>query len=310
VRPGQLRCPGKNLPMRIDRQLTTAVFHPLQRAGIAASGLRLPILMFHSVSDDPENGSAPYFKTNTAPNVFRRHMNQLAAEGYKTLDLVEAVGFLFAGRQWPEKSVAITFDDGYRDFHTHAFPALREHGFTATVFLPTAFISNQRRQFKNTDCLTWDEVRELRAAGIGFGSHTVNHLKLLELSFPQIETELVESKQQMEQELGEPVRTFAFPYAFPQANREFVQEFRELLMRARYACCVTTELGRVKIGDDPYLLKRLPVNSLDDEDLLRAKLEGGYDWLAVPQSLAKKVKALRGFPKKNESAGAPPGPGA
>lgn len=53
--------------MRIDRKLTTAVFHPLQRAGIPGAGFRLPILMFHSISDDPENGVAPYFKTNTAP---------------------------------------------------------------------------------------------------------------------------------------------------------------------------------------------------------------------------------------------------
>jgi peptidoglycan/xylan/chitin deacetylase (PgdA/CDA1 family) len=293
--------------MRIDRQLTTAIFHPLHRAGIASTGFRLPILMFHSVSDDPENGVSPYYKTNTAPGVFRRQMRQLAGEGYKTMDLIEAVRLLSAGERPADKTLIVTFDDGFRDFYVHAFAALQEHGFTATVFLPTAFISDHRRSFKNTECLTWAEVREMRARGIGFGSHTVNHPKLAELSRPQVEHELVESKARIEQELGEPIRAFAFPYAFPQGNGFFGRDFRDLLIRAGYACCVTTELGRVRIGDDPYRLKRLPVNSLDDEALLRAKLEGGYDWLGWPQYLVKKVKKWRTLARKTKLAAAPAG---
>jgi peptidoglycan/xylan/chitin deacetylase (PgdA/CDA1 family) len=294
--------------MRIDRQLTTAVFHPLQRAGIAASGFRLPILMFHSVSDDPETGVSPYFKTNTAPAVLRRQLRQLSAEGYKSMDLVEAVRLVAAGDRPPDKTFVITFDDGFRDFHTHAFPALQEHGFTATVFLPTAFISDQRRSFKNTECLTWSEVRELRARGIGFGSHTVNHPKLVELSRAQLEQELAESKAAIERQLGEPVKSFAFPYAFPQGNGAFCEQFGSLLAQVDYACCVTTEVGRVKIGDNPYRLKRLPVNSLDDEALLRAKMEGGYDWLGVPQYLVKQVKKLRVRKHKATAASTPGAP--
>jgi peptidoglycan/xylan/chitin deacetylase (PgdA/CDA1 family) len=294
--------------MRIDRQLTTAVFHPLQRAGIAASGFRLPILMFHSVSDDPEAGVSPYFKTNTAPGVLRRQMRQLARDGYKTIDLLEAVRASAAGDKLPDKSFVITFDDGFRDFFVHAFPVLREHGFTATVFLPTAFISDQRRSFKNTECLTWSEVRELRAGGIGFGSHTVNHPKLVQLSRPEIERELADSKAAIERELGQPVGTFAYPYAFPQDNAGFARDFRDLLVLAGYACCVTTELGRVRIGDDPYRLKRLPVNSLDDEALLRAKLEGGYDWLGWPQYLVKQAKKWRLRKRKTNLPSTPGSP--
>jgi peptidoglycan/xylan/chitin deacetylase (PgdA/CDA1 family) len=289
--------------MRIDRQLTTAVFHPLQRAGITGPGYGLPILMFHSVSDDPENGVSPYFKTNTAPGVLRRQLSQLAGQGYRTVDLLEAVGVLLAGNRPPEKTVVITFDDGFRDFYIHAFPALLEHGFTATVFLPTAFISDQRRSFKSTECLTWSEVREMRSRGVGFGSHTVNHPKLVELSSSEVERELVESKARIEQQIGEAVRSFAFPYAFPQRNRFFTHDFRDILVQAGYGCCVTTELGRVRMGDDPYRLKRLPVNSLDDEALLRGKLEGGYDWLGLPQYLFKVVKEWRVRARKTHFGG-------
>ena len=63
-----------------------------------------------------------------------------------------------------------------------------------------------------------------------------------------------------------------------------------MLIRAGYVCCVTTELGRIKQGDDPFRLARLPVNSLDDPALFQAKIEGGYDWLAFPQKALKKFK--------------------
>jgi peptidoglycan/xylan/chitin deacetylase (PgdA/CDA1 family) len=280
-----------NLPrIRLDRALTTAVFHPLERAGLARGSVRLPILMYHSLSVNSEKDVAAYYKTNTDPLIFRQQMRQLAAEGFKTMDLMQVIARLQNDRPFAEKTIVITFDDGFRDFYTHGFPILKEHGFDATVFLPTAFIGNDRRSFKNIECLTWPEVRELRKAGVGFGSHTVNHPQLKDLPRKEIERELVESKVEIEQQTGEPMSAFCYPYAFPQENKSFARDFRELLIQSGYAGCVTTELGRVRPGDDPYRLKRLPANSLDDPALFRAKLEGGYDWLAVPQALLKKFK--------------------
>ena len=276
--------------IRLDRSLTTAIFHPLERAGLARRSSRLPILMYHSLSANPENGVAAYYKTNTDPLIFRQQMRYLAAEGYKTMGLTQVIARLKNDRPFPEKTVVITFDDGFKDFYTHGFPILSELGFIATVFLPTAFVDDKRRSFKNIECLTWSEVREMRKAGIEFGSHTVNHPELKNLPHKDVERELVESKAQIEQQLGEPMSLFSYPYAFPQGNRPFARGFRDLLKQSGYACCVTTEIGRVRPGDDPYLLKRLPANSLDDPALFRAKLEGGYDWLAVPQALIKKLK--------------------
>ena len=275
--------------IRIDRTLTTAVFHPLSRA-LGGGGLGLPVLMYHRVCDDPEAGVSPYYKVNTNPAMFHQHLRQLAEEGYRTMDLAEVAGVLARGEPLAPKGVVITFDDGFRDFYTQAFPALQEHHFTATVFLPTAFIQGERRAFKGAECLTWEEVREMRLAGIEFGSHTVNHPRLVELGRQEIERELRDSKDQLEQQLAEAVTTFAYPFAFPQADRAFADAFRGLLAQAGYTCCATTEIGRVKAGDDPYRLKRLPANSLDDPAFFRAKLEGGYDWLAWPQAAAKTVK--------------------
>ena len=159
-------------------------------------------------------------------------------------------------------------------------------GATA-CFLATDFIGNEPRRFKGRECMTWSEVRELRKAGVEFGSHTVTHPKLYELEPARIREELEESKAVIENELGEAIGSFAYPYAFPSADRAFADRFAGLLKDAKYDLAVTTRVGRVGAGDGPFALKRLPINSTDDARLLRAKLEGAYDWLGIPQHISK-----------------------
>jgi peptidoglycan/xylan/chitin deacetylase (PgdA/CDA1 family) len=139
--------------------------------------------------------------------------------------------------------------------------------------------------------LTWQEIRELRENDIRFGSHTVNHPKLYELPWNTIESELKLSKERIEQELGEEITTFAYPYAFPQEDQRFVSRFTDMLQQAGYRNCLTTVIGRLRANDDPFRLKRLPANSCDDEALFTAKLEGAYDWLSVVQGFFRSGKA-------------------
>jgi peptidoglycan/xylan/chitin deacetylase (PgdA/CDA1 family) len=322
---------------------------PLQRAAGYLGGLSgathhvllaapVPVLMYHSVSEDPEGRISPYYQVTTRPVVFRQHMQFLADHGYRTLTVTQLVDSLTTGPRDPGTTgpiappvrnpalrhsntpsqrsasdpslrdsttpsprwVAITFDDGFQDFSTQAFPVLQEHGFTATVFLPTAFIGDTRRRFRPStlssqpstgqECLTWSEVKELRHAGIEFGSHTVSHPKLIELPWPEVRTEVVDSKLEIEQHLGCGITAFCYPFAFPQADNGFSHTFRDLLSDCGYACCATTEIGRVHAGSDPFRLKRMPVNSLDDPDLFAAKLDGAYDWLGPVQALSKRVR--------------------
>jgi peptidoglycan/xylan/chitin deacetylase (PgdA/CDA1 family) len=298
--------------MRLDRFLTLWLFRPW-RALVPATGPRLPVLMYHSISDDPEPTFSPYYKVCTSPQRFAEQMQWLADDGYRGVTLSEGLAALqnkesdneqAPGRETDsnkdsnsalknQKLVAITFDDGFRDFHTAAAPVLRHHGFTATMYLPTAFIGDERKSFKGRECLTWEEVRELQGAGMEFGSHTVNHPKLVSLGWPEIEAELIESKTTLEQRLKQKAGTFAYPFAFPQENREFTARLSDLLQKIGYENCVTTIIGRVKTGDSPFTLKRLPANSCDDRSLLSAKTGGAYDWLGVPQTLARQTKKRR-----------------
>jgi peptidoglycan/xylan/chitin deacetylase (PgdA/CDA1 family) len=189
----------------------------------------------------------------------------------------------------PAKLVALTFDDGFRDFQTAAFPVLKRHGFSATMYLPTASIGDDRRSFKSRECLTWSEVTELSQAGIEFGSHTVNHPELENLSWPEIENELRASKSMIEERLGCRIHSYAYPYAFPQAAPRFAKRFRDVLVGSGYESCVTTRIGRIRPGVDLLQLPRLPASSEDDRPLFEAKLGGAYDWVAVPQACKKDV---------------------
>jgi peptidoglycan/xylan/chitin deacetylase (PgdA/CDA1 family) len=309
--------------MRFDRLITLGVVSPARHAldSLAAFGFRhstfdprLPILMYHSVSDDPEPLSSPYYRTVTSPAIFAAQMTLLEEEGYHVVTLREGLAMLSAqaaeAKEYEAREegnghlpfraaaanlVALTFDDGFRDFLTNAFPVLEQHGFSATVYLPTAFIAEDRaeagdiegRSFKARECLIWSEVAALSEAGIEFGSHTVHHSKLVNLEWTEIEDELCESKRAIEEHLGASARAFAYPYAFPQTEKRFAKHFCELLTSSGYQSCVTTAIGRARVPVDFLHLPRLPMNGADDPALLTAKLTGSYDWLSIPQVMTK-----------------------
>ena len=278
--------------MRLDRFITLHVARPLLSLRHPAKP-RLPILMYHSIANDPENGRSGYYKVCTAPVRFAEQMTWLAEHGYEGVTLGTGLARLNSPRiENSRKPVAITFDDGFKDFYTEAFPILQRHRFRATMYLPTGFIGDERQSFQSRECLTWSEVSELHSAGIEFGSHTVTHPKLIGMDWPGVEEELWESRSIIENRLGASVNSFAYPYAFPKAKRDFVPRFRQTLQKTGYRSCATTEVGRQRPADDLLSLKRLPVNDEDDVPLFRAKVEGAYDWLATPQTAAKTARHL------------------
>lgn len=250
----------------------------------------MPVLMYHSISDDAEAGVNAYYRVATSPARFAEQMQWIADVGCQGVSLEEGMAQLTTGKSTGRPLVAITFDDGFRDFYTAAWPVLQRHQFTATMYLPTALISEQRRSFRGKECLTWSEVRGLRSQGIHFGSHTVNHLKLYDLPWREIENELSQSKQRIEQELGEKVASFAYPYAFPQEDGCFTARLTKLLCRQGYHSCATTLIGCVRNGDDAFQLKRLPANSGDGRALFLAKLAGAYDWMGRLQTTFRRTK--------------------
>jgi peptidoglycan/xylan/chitin deacetylase (PgdA/CDA1 family) len=355
------------MSFRLDRLLTLYFFAPLAGLFPPKKGIRIPILMYHSISDDPETGH-PYFWINTSPARFAEHMKFLHDNGYKVISLSEAVDLIrktepatgnfrspasseaileAEGRSSsvsdpqakrssllpaprsplpassPQSSdlspssaarvgqrstvggrssltrnpqpatrnpVVLTFDDGYRDFYTHAFPVLEKYGFTATVFLPTAFIENGGGGIKGKKHMNWKEVKELVARGVDFGAHTVNHKPLKELENNKLEEEIKGSKEKIEGAIGKACDSFSFPYAFPEKGLELKANLLRLLKQYGFKTGVTTTIGCASPGQDPTFLARIPVNGDDDEKFFQAKLAGTYSWMKPAQLAYKSLK--------------------
>jgi len=271
---------------RIDRLVTLYVCHPVAKLIGWSEKYCVPVLSYHSISENLFGKVHPYHQINTPSSVFAAQMKWLRNEGFQTIGMTE----LMTGFERSDnlaKKIVLTFDDGYRDFYTDAFPVLRQCGFSATVFLATDRIRERSVRVEGADYLTWNEVRELHSHGFTFGSHSVTHADLRSLGPDQIDYELGYSKETIEDKIGSPVESFSYPFTLPEEDHDFIRYLADTLENLGYQNGVSSTIGRAMPSDARFFLPRLSVNSWDDVELLRAKVEGGYDWLHWPQWLYK-----------------------
>ena len=206
------------------------------------------ILTYHSIDD---SGSV----LSISPRIFAEHMRILAERGVEIVSLREIVRRM-NGQGGAGPAVAITFDDGFRNVYEQGFPILRQYRFPATVFLVTDYCGgmnswpSQPASITRQPLLSWTQIKEMNQAGITFGSHSRTHPNLTKVSARATEDELVGSKQAIEDGLGAPVDTFAYPYG---AYQDRVKE----LTRAHFALACSTTLGFVNPGSDGFALERL-----------------------------------------------------
>ena len=223
--------------------------------------------MYHRVSDERDELAA-------TPRRFREQMEFLASEGYRVVGVSEAVDLAVSGDP-SERTLGLTFDDGYRDIAENALPVLAEHGFRATVFLATG-VTDGRASFswyrRQPPVLRWDEVVELDRAGtLGFEAHTVTHPNLLALDDETARAEIWESKGELEKHLGRPVSVFAYPAGL------FGARERRFAAAAGFRLAVSCEPGLNGPETDPLALRRRQIDARDSLLDFRAKIEGGHD---------------------------------
>jgi peptidoglycan/xylan/chitin deacetylase (PgdA/CDA1 family) len=220
------------------------------------------ILMYHSLSA----GAAPVC---IAPETFREQLAALAECGYRTVSLAHVAGWLRGESELSERSVVLTFDDGFDDFATVAFPELHARGWTATVFLPSGKVGGAADWEANAPgrLMSWPTVAELARAGIDFGAHTVSHADLTALPPAVAHEEIVGSKRQIEDQLGRPVTSFAAPYG--RTTRAVRAEIGR-----HYAAAVSTRLARVRPASDPHDLPRIEMWYFRNPRRWRAYLQG------------------------------------
>jgi peptidoglycan/xylan/chitin deacetylase (PgdA/CDA1 family) len=280
--------------MRYDRLITLHTPIPALFGSRNESVARLPILMYHSVSDYKKSYVGKYYETTTTPQSFSRQMQWLVQNGFKTKKLLDSSDPKFIDADCGnDKSVIITFDDGLQDFLENAFPILFRANFLATVYLVTGWVRKQSGRYNGKKYLTWTQVRELKKVGIEFGSHTVSHPQLWKLSKKEIHKEVLVSKQTIEDQLGSRIELFSYPYAFPEMDTDFVECLRRTLAECGYRNCVTTMVGTEDASLEKFFLRRLPINEHDDPSLFVGKVTGKYDWVHAVQYLKKRFVGIK-----------------
>lgn len=198
----------------------------------------VPILYYHSVMQ--ENGN----ELRMPPEQFEAQMAYLKNRGYQSISFEQLYQATYKGGALPERPFLITFDDGYVDNFTTAFPIIAQHGFTATIFMVTSYING-------AGYLSWGQLGELVANGWEIEGHTAKHPYLTKLDPNTMVSELTLSKELLERELGQPVDFFAYPYG--DLNDDVIQALKD----TGYLMAVTTERGWANSNTDEWHLQRI-----------------------------------------------------
>lgn len=207
---------------------------------IIINDIAIPVLNYHKVDEQK-------IALSISPSDFEQQMKYLSEEGYHTITPTEMMNALEYGTELPEKPIMITFDDGYLDNYTNAYPVLLKYGFTATIFVVTGFINHDPR-FMN-----WDQIREMKANGFVFGSHTVNHKSLTELSYYEAKNELLLSAEELDKQLGIEEHFLAYP------TGTYNLTIAKLAEACGYRAAFTIKYGDVDEASNYYALERIPI---------------------------------------------------
>jgi peptidoglycan/xylan/chitin deacetylase (PgdA/CDA1 family) len=243
------------------------------------------ILMYHDISDDPGASPAehrPYVLTRRA---FHEQVKSIVRSELPVLTVAE-----WCSSARPERTLILTFDDGHVSNHSAAFPILREFGLKATFFITAGRIGTG-------ETMNWSEIRELHAAGMEIGSHTLTHRSPSTLSDTELEYELSESRRILEDGLGAPVTSISSPTGF------FNPRMCDLAQKVGYRALCIGRIGLVTHERHPFALNRVAVkrsmNGAELDALLKFNRFALWQMRARqwPRELARQILGPTGYLK-------------
>jgi peptidoglycan/xylan/chitin deacetylase (PgdA/CDA1 family) len=219
----------------------------------------VPILFYHRVGTE-EDCKLPI--TCISIDNFELQLDYLVEQGYYFATLDEVVKYVKAEITLPEKTIAITFDDGFQDNNRYAFPVLKKRGIKATIFINTGFIGKRLsvdeafgalaplRKDVFHQFLSWDEIIEMSNNGIDFEPHTHTHVDLTAIKESEIEREIKLSKDIIEERLNKMVKHFSYPYG------EYNEKVCDVVRKMGFESAWAVRPYNVKPKMDLYTLPR------------------------------------------------------
>ena len=203
----------------------------------------VPVICYHSINPDSSKKNSIIMPKEK----FREQLKTIKDSGYTTLTMAQLNDYLFNNKPIPEKSVVITFDDGYRDNYTNAFPILKEFNMNATIFVISSYLNRDLY-------LTSEEIKEMSDYGLDIESHTVSHVKLSTLPYEAQLKELKNSKETIENITDKPVISIAYP------EGKYNKDTKKATLEAGYSMGFTIERGYADRNDNPAQLNRICVD--------------------------------------------------
>ena len=226
-------------PSQDELKITNYSLTEAQPISEIAAGPKILVLNYHQV----KNGNT-YLSVHL--DDFDAQMNYLVENGYIAITPDALLSALEGELELPPKPVLITFDDGYSDNYENAFPILQKYGLRATIFVIPALVGKE-------GYMTWDELKEMEENGITMQSHTLNHIALEELPDDGLRTELLKSKQILEDQLGHAVDFVAYP------TGTYNLHIAGIAREVGYKGAFTIKYGNVDLGSNFFALERVPI---------------------------------------------------
>lgn len=213
----------------------------------------IPVLCYHAIDNSTTN------ELLLSPEKFKAQLKYLKDNGYTPLTMDELYGFLKEKKSIPEKSVVITFDDGYRDNYTNAFPILKEFDFKATIYVIADCIEDGMY-------MTKAQIKEMSDWGIDIESHTAKHEDLSKLKFDAQYQTMKSSKETLEKIIGKNVDYIAYPFG------KHNNDTRKAAEKAGYKLGFNLAGGLTDKSDNPYNLDRIYISNKHTMDQFVQKL--------------------------------------
>jgi peptidoglycan/xylan/chitin deacetylase (PgdA/CDA1 family) len=257
----------------------------------------LAVLLFHRVTDEiPEDGL-------TVSTARFRQICRMLRRTFHVVSLAEVCRLRRLGQPIPAHTVAITFDDCYRD-NLFAARILAEHGLPACFFVPAAMVGTDHvfdwdRKLTPMANLSWDEVREMADLGFDIGSHTLSHPNLAAIPRDQARREIVDSRKVIEDKIGRAVPWFAYPFG---GRDKFRTDLLPFIAEGGYEACFSGFGGFIYQGTTEAILPREAVPYFHSVVNLELHLRGCLNWVyelkrraggAIPPC-PEKVRGLAG----------------
>ncbi len=219
-----------------------------QQGPLLLRQVRVPILMYHYVSV-PLPGSDKYrLDLSVSPANFAAQMASLKDNGYQTISPDDLYAALTQGQKLPDHPILLTFDDGYEDAYTNAYPILQKYGFTGTFFIVTGFIDEGRKGY-----LTWDQVKEMSNEGMSIQSHSRDHEDMRNRDHDWLVYQIIGPQKTIEAHTGVLPRFFCYP------SGEFDDMTMQELRAAGVVAAFTEIDGVYSYSNDTLRLPRVRI---------------------------------------------------